>query len=216
MGDRIESGCDRQFDGEGQREVDVVENDLRQYSGRVLFRASSLDGLAEDRGRLGSGVGRGYHDLRQVGPKSNRLAEPGRRSASDRDETVGLDRVGIGNRAVRHFDGRMHRRVREGSRGAVRYLSLEGESRLGLAGRGEDERARPAIFFEDFAEPSKGPRSEDVASGVHHIIKGTHGGLLTSLLRDNRRKKRSEEHTSALQSLMRITYSVFCLKKKKT
>src|SRR3546814_10094627 len=77
----------------------------------------------------------------------------------------------IGNRAVRHFDGRMHRRVREGSRGAVRYLSLEGESRLGLAGRGEDERARPAIFFEDFAEPSKGPRSEDVASGVHHIIK---------------------------------------------
>src|SRR3546814_7603446 len=73
MGDRIESGCDRQFDGEGQREVDVVENDLRQYSGRTLRRFSSLDGLAEDRGRLGSGVGRGYHDLRQVGPKSNRL-----------------------------------------------------------------------------------------------------------------------------------------------
>src|SRR3546814_5986898 len=64
MGDRIESGCDRQFDGEGQREVDVVENDLRQYSGRTLRRFSSLDGLAEDRGRLGSGVGRGYHDLR--------------------------------------------------------------------------------------------------------------------------------------------------------
>src|SRR3546814_8890944 len=28
-------------------------------------------------------------------------------------------------------------------------------------------------------------------------------------------KKRSEEHTSELQSLMRISYSVFCLKKKK-
>src|SRR3546814_7525489 len=27
---------------------------------------------------------------------------------------------------------------------------------------------------------------------------------------------RSEEHTSELQSLMRISYSVFCLKKKKT
>src|SRR3546814_6262298 len=27
---------------------------------------------------------------------------------------------------------------------------------------------------------------------------------------------RSEEHTSELQSLMRITYAVFCLKKKKT
>src|SRR3546814_7552095 len=28
-------------------------------------------------------------------------------------------------------------------------------------------------------------------------------------------KRRSEEHTSELQSLMRISYAVFCLKKKK-
>src|SRR3546814_4345263 len=31
-----------------------------------------------------------------------------------------------------------------------------------------------------------------------------------------KRVKRSEEHTSELQSLMRISYAVFCLKKKKT
>src|SRR3546814_3740494 len=30
------------------------------------------------------------------------------------------------------------------------------------------------------------------------------------------RGSRSEEHTSELQSLMRISYAVFCLKKKKT
>src|SRR3546814_8546162 len=30
------------------------------------------------------------------------------------------------------------------------------------------------------------------------------------------REPRSEEHTSELQSLMRISYAVFCLKKKKT
>src|SRR3546814_10471217 len=30
------------------------------------------------------------------------------------------------------------------------------------------------------------------------------------------RAARSEEHTSELQSLMRISYAVFCLKKKKT
>src|SRR3546814_5754223 len=30
------------------------------------------------------------------------------------------------------------------------------------------------------------------------------------------RERRSEEHTSELQSLMRISYAVFCLKKKKT
>src|SRR3546814_1310831 len=35
------------------------------------------------------------------------------------------------------------------------------------------------------------------------------GGLLDSVL------GRSEEHTSELQSLMRISYAVFCLKKKK-
>src|SRR3546814_9479556 len=32
----------------------------------------------------------------------------------------------------------------------------------------------------------------------------------------NAERKRSEEHTSELQSLMRISYAVFCLKKKKT
>src|SRR3546814_7049252 len=31
----------------------------------------------------------------------------------------------------------------------------------------------------------------------------------------HRRLRRSEEHTSELQSLMRISYAVFCLKKKK-
>src|SRR3546814_1591793 len=33
---------------------------------------------------------------------------------------------------------------------------------------------------------------------------------------DARVHRRSEEHTSELQSLMRISYAVFCLKKKKT
>src|SRR3546814_8490327 len=33
---------------------------------------------------------------------------------------------------------------------------------------------------------------------------------------DQEHCRRSEEHTSELQSLMRISYAVFCLKKKKT
>src|SRR3546814_4411723 len=37
----------------------------------------------------------------------------------------------------------------------------------------------------------------------HHRVRRRHGG------------ERSEEHTSELQSLMRISYAVFCLKKKK-
>src|SRR3546814_9144902 len=38
------------------------------------------------------------------------------------------------------------------------------------------------------------------------ILGGIFGGLVTAT--------RSEEHTSELQSLMRISYAVFCLKKK--
>src|SRR3546814_1263931 len=34
-------------------------------------------------------------------------------------------------------------------------------------------------------------------------------------IRTRRKRARSEEHTSELQSLMRISYAVFCLKKKK-
>src|SRR3546814_4740132 len=41
------------------------------------------------------------------------------------------------------------------------------------------------------------------------------GQLLVAVaLREGDEKLRSEEHTSELQSLMRISYAVFCLKKK--
>src|SRR3546814_4547014 len=39
--------------------------------------------------------------------------------------------------------------------------------------------------------------------------------LVWSCFRDPAADTRSEEHTSELQSLMRISYAVFCLKKKK-
>src|SRR3546814_4493361 len=39
--------------------------------------------------------------------------------------------------------------------------------------------------------------------------------FLTQINREAFGWKRSEEHTSELQSLMRISYAVFCLKKKK-
>src|SRR3546814_11667298 len=42
-----------------------------------------------------------------------------------------------------------------------------------------------------------------------------HRQLPRSLHKLHRQRVRSEEHTSELQSLMRISYAVFCLKKKK-
>src|SRR3546814_6657903 len=44
----------------------------------------------------------------------------------------------------------------------------------------------------------------------------TQGHLLFDIVNDGLRTLRSEEHTSKLHSLMRISYAVFCLKKKNT
>src|SRR3546814_1596881 len=41
------------------------------------------------------------------------------------------------------------------------------------------------------------------------------GAIAKTIRESNERGKRSEEHTSELQSLMRISYAVFCLTKKK-
>src|SRR3546814_5555586 len=47
------------------------------------------------------------------------------------------------------------------------------------------------------------------------IIAAEEGTTVQSLLGEALDDLRSEEHTSELQSLMRISYAVFCLKKKK-
>src|SRR3546814_1507031 len=49
------------------------------------------------------------------------------------------------------------------------------------------------------------------AEVIGNVLLKTSGGRLHPV-----HAKRSEEHTSELQSLMRISYAVFCLKKKKT
>src|SRR3546814_4070023 len=46
-------------------------------------------------------------------------------------------------------------------------------------------------------------------------LRGGDGRLCTNALQQDDPEPRSEEHTSELQSLMRISYAVFCLKKKK-
>src|SRR3546814_1574360 len=62
--------------------------------------------------------------------------------------------------------------------------------------------AQPAQHQRHAGAPAEGPRALAAAGGVlgrDHVPEGLPG--------------RSEEHTSELQSLMRISYAVFCLKK---
>src|SRR3546814_4859531 len=57
-------------------------------------------------------------------------------------------------------------------------------------------------------QAADGTIMETTASAAPRV--GAHAFMYRPL-----RAERSEEHTSELQSLMRISYSVFCLKKKK-
>src|SRR3546814_8612043 len=65
-----------------------------------------------------------------------------------------------------------------------------------------DQRPRSSCFQKCRSTPSAAPSFRQVARA-------------SSMRLLSKRKKRSEEHTSELQSLMRISYAVFCLKKKK-
>src|SRR3546814_1520124 len=72
----------------------------------------------------------------------------------------------------------------------------------------------------------RAPAADVIGGGVAEILRGAPGDLLDPevpaaaldhrliVAEEARTGARSEEHTSELQSLMRISYAVFCLKKK--
>src|SRR3546814_16072485 len=87
--------------------------------------------------------------------------------------------------------------------------------------------AYPALvslfFFLMIRRPPRSTRTDTLfpyttlfRSGQVHLARRPHhaGGARRRLER-SRHRGRSEEHTSELQSLMRISYAVFCLKQKK-
>src|SRR3546814_8653448 len=55
-----------------------------------------------------------------------------------------------------------------------------------------------------------------MTSGLRSLRDKTLAYLERDMRKNHATEVRSEEHTSELQSLMRISYAVFCLKKKKT
>src|SRR3546814_3315642 len=91
------------------------------------------------------------------------------------------------------------------------YLSSENERRRNVAAI-----PRKAADQRDMA--AKSARHERLGQGtaatdLHDVINAAAGRDPVSRLPPF---GRSEEHTSELQSLMRISYAVFCLKKKQT
>src|SRR3546814_6088757 len=86
-----------------------------------------------------------------------------------------------------------------------------------IPGRAEDEFgiAISAAFTSDSWRRATGGGSAEVAIETSYRARLTPWLSIQPSAHYIRRPGRSEEHTSELQSLMRISYAVFCLKKKK-
>src|SRR3546814_5235040 len=66
-----------------------------------------------------------------------------------------------------------------------------------------------------FADDGKSVVDEEVAADLHPGVNVDGGQKPREVVHHTGQEiQRSEEHTSELQSLMRISYAVFCLKKK--
>src|SRR3546814_9120991 len=72
-------------------------------------------------------------------------------------------------------------------------------------------RSRFQLVIDRIIDFRTADRIVDVA--LHEGRVAEHAEMAQRVRKD---RERSEEHTSELQSLMRISYAVFCLKKKKT
>src|SRR3546814_989280 len=88
------------------------------------------------------------------------------------------------------------------SQGALRDDSLKGKTIVITGGGTGLGRAMGTYFLKLGANLVITSRKLDVLQETAKELEAETGG-------------RSEEHTSELQSLMRISYAVFCLKKKK-
>src|SRR3546814_2842587 len=84
------------------------------------------------------------------------------------------------------------------------HITLDDDAKAWLTERGYDRLYGARPMGRLIQEKIKQPLAEELLFG-----KLVHGGEVHVRLKD-----RSEEHTSELQSLMRISYAVFCLKKK--
>src|SRR3546814_2499131 len=110
------------------------------------------------------------------------------------------------------------RRLRDG-------VQTGGDGALAVRPGDVDDRRQPPLGIAEFGEQplhaaerkvdqlrmeARQPRQDGAAAA--HVGHGCFGGSSAGTGTSGR----SEEHTSELQSLMRISYAVFCLKKKKT
>src|SRR3546814_4642645 len=107
----------------------------------------------------------------------------------------------------------------------VRSTEFPGHLIGQFAGRAQHQRLHPCVGYLDAVQDAQAKGSRLAAAGGCLRDQVVAGKNQRQALRLYRRHfditkgiqtlvQRSEEHTSELQSLMRISYAVFCLKKK--
>src|SRR3546814_8117822 len=102
----------------------------------------------------------------------------------------------------------------EGAAADRQRSPLDSEAGLSRGGLGNAHRSRHDLVADVVALK----HTQAQASGRHHNSFRCGATVQPAALRSvasGTDAARSEEHTSELQSLMRISYAVFCLKKKK-
>src|SRR3546814_4270220 len=78
---------------------------------------------------------------------------------------------------------------------------------------------RGAIFLGEYArarQPFARIGEQTASVQVTSVLRASNRSFQVKWTESEYERGRSEEHTSELQSLMRISYAVFCLKKKNT
>src|SRR3546814_5060535 len=99
----------------------------------------------------------------------------------------------------------MHRSLLTGEAALPDFLGGEGNDRRGVADKRMEQRVEHSAIGASLGICGR--------IAVEAIFADIEKESAEIILREG--GERSEEHTSELQSLMRISYAVFCLKKKK-
>src|SRR3546814_10331687 len=102
--------------------------------------------------------------------------------------------------------------------GELRGQEILADGKAGLIIVGDDRRQREQVVDARVGDPHGPQHAPDVGDGIALRIAGVGADAVQELINGGaiQEQLRSEEHTSELQSLMRISYAVFCLKKKNT
>src|SRR3546814_5124738 len=119
-----------------------------------------------------------------------------------------VDILALGRAAPFADPGRQHFRARQILVAILveEFVDIVGTPEIALEAFGRAHQLADAAAVREDHHPDIDRREQ----------KADHHRLHDDVRLDEQRDGRSEEHTSELQSLMRIAYAVFCLKKKKS